>query len=583
MRTAVALALACTCILFAATAHASAAGCFAAPSSCGYPDASNTGVPAGTALTPSSSRTITTNGTVLNGLEITGTVIVAADNVTIKNSRIRATAGGSGSYAVQLNNGADNFTIEHTEVLGPTSETSGLESAVWNHYGNPGVTARYDYFHKCADCWEGPGVFENDYMVVDAAYNGSHDEDIYVCGAAVKVEHSTLYNTHHQTATVFGDTAGCGGNSIEIKNSLLAGGGYMLYPQGNASSSIGTMNITANRFARCVSGTAYDSSTGGTYCASSRAGDTSGYYPYGGFYGLAAYYFTGGANVWTNNVWDDNSKPVCPTGDEGCGVVMPPPTGPPVETPVTEPPVTIPPVTEPPAETPSGGGGGGTSTPLAAVFTVADEIIANVPTVLDGTDSTGPGSLTCNWSIQTATGTDTPTGCRITYVFTSAGAHSVKLTVHSSGGGTDSSKQAVNVLAPRATGAGSGTTTTPVRSPASGSTGSHAAALGNGTVVAGGGSNARTAWKAPARVRAGHRLPLVAAVGGSATCTWKVVERRPDRDWSAKRKGCSTSLRAPGRGTLLVRLTVTAADGSVSKARHTIAVRKPGSGGRREH
>jgi hypothetical protein len=588
-RTAIALALACVCALFASTAHASAAGCFTAPSSCGYPDATNTGVPAGTTLTPSSSRTVTTNGTVLSGLEITGTVIVAADDVTIKNSRIRATTGGSGSYAVQLNNGADNFTIEHTEVLGPTSETSGLESAVWNHYGNPGVTARYDYFHKCADCWEGPGVFENDYMVVDAAYNGSHDEDIYVCGDSVKVEHSTLYNTHHQTATVFGDTAGCGGNNIEIKNSLLAGGGYMLYPQGNASSSTGTMNITNNRFARCISGTAYDSSTGGTYCASNRAGDTSGYYPYGGFYGLAAYYFTGGANVWTNNVWDDNSKPTCPTGNEGCGVVTPPPTGPPVETPVTEPPVTVPPVEEPTKEPEAPSGGGGTPTPLEAIFTVADEIVANVPTVLDGTDSTGPGSLTCTWSIQTANGTDTPSGCRITYVFTSAGAHSVKLTVHSSHGGTDSSKQAVTVLAARATGPGSGTSpssnspTTSTHSPGSGSNASHASALGNGTVVAGGGSDARSAWKAPAHVRAGHRLPLVAAVGnGSATCTWRVVERRPGRDWTAKRKGCSTSLRAPGRGTLRVRLKVTAADGTVSTARHTIAVGPRAASGRRE-
>src|ERR1700754_4603683 len=103
---AVGIVLACICTFFAIAlpAHAAAAGCFAKPSSCGYPDATNTGVPAGTSLTPSSSRTITTNGTVINGLEITGTVTVAADNVTIKNSKITATRGGSGTYAVILNN-----------------------------------------------------------------------------------------------------------------------------------------------------------------------------------------------------------------------------------------------------------------------------------------------------------------------------------------------------------------------------------------------------------------------------------------------------------------------------------------------
>jgi hypothetical protein len=283
--------------------------CFQRPSRCGYPDASNTGVPDGTRLRGVKSIRITRNGTTLDGLRITGTVNVDADDVTIRNTLINAPSGGSGSSAVTLEPGADDFRIEDSEISGPTGNHAGLESAVWNHYGNPGAIAVRSYFHHCADCWEGSGSFHNDYMIVNSAYSGSHDEDIYVCGAKVVVEHSTLINRHDQTATVFGDTAGCGGNRFKVVDSLLAGGGYVLYPQSSSDSPIGSMDVSGNRFSRCRSAPVYESDTGGTSC---RGGpDANGVFPYGGYYGVAAYYFLGKNQIWHDNFWDDNLKPVC--------------------------------------------------------------------------------------------------------------------------------------------------------------------------------------------------------------------------------------------------------------------------------
>jgi hypothetical protein len=286
-------------------------GCFPRPSRCGYPDASNTGVPAGTALRPSGSVTVTDDGATLDGLRITGSVTVAADDVTIENSLIVQPSGGSGSYAVALDQGAGGFTIRDSEVLGPSSRTHGLQSAVWNHHDNAGATATRVYFHRCADCWEGAGTFRDDYMVVDAAYPGSHDEDIYVCGATVKVDHSTLVNRHSQTATVFGD-AGCGGNRFVVTDSLLAGGGFVLYPQANSSARTGTTRVVGNRFARCSTSAVYEKASGGTSCA--RGPDASGLFPHGGYYGLAAYYYRGRGQAWRRNVWDDNLRPACPAG-----------------------------------------------------------------------------------------------------------------------------------------------------------------------------------------------------------------------------------------------------------------------------
>ena len=55
----------------------------------GWPDASNTGVPAGKALTPSGGFTVTQAGTVVDGLDINGCLVIRANNVTVQNTRVR--------------------------------------------------------------------------------------------------------------------------------------------------------------------------------------------------------------------------------------------------------------------------------------------------------------------------------------------------------------------------------------------------------------------------------------------------------------------------------------------------------------
>jgi hypothetical protein len=282
--------------------------CYSQLARCGYPSISTTGVPKGTQLQPSGSITIDKDGTVVAGKEIEGKVVVEASDVTIKESVITATESGSGSSAIELKEGADDFHLENSEVRGK-SKKNGLESAVFNHYGNPGASAVNTYFHLCADCWEGSGRFNHDLMVVDASYPGSHDEDIYVCGDTVRVENSTVINRHDQTAAVFGDTSGCGGNRFIVVNNLLAGGGYVLYPQANSDSSTGYMKVTGNRFARCGGKREFQAGPGGTVCAG--GGNSGGVFPQGGYYGVAAYFYLDGANTWSGNYWDDNLKPVC--------------------------------------------------------------------------------------------------------------------------------------------------------------------------------------------------------------------------------------------------------------------------------
>ena len=80
-----------------------------APRPSAWPTAATTGVPAGTRLTAyEGPSTITTDGTVIDGKTITGTIVVTAKDVTIRNSLIR---GG-----VDLDGAGSSLTIYDSEI-----------------------------------------------------------------------------------------------------------------------------------------------------------------------------------------------------------------------------------------------------------------------------------------------------------------------------------------------------------------------------------------------------------------------------------------------------------------------------------
>jgi fibronectin type 3 domain-containing protein len=298
--------------------------CFSKPSACGYPDATNTGVPAGTTLTPSGSITASTNGQVIDGKDVTGQIVVNAPNVTIKNSKVHTSSGGSGETAIILNNGATNFTLQDSEVYGNGSKTNAPESGVWNHYNNSGAKVIRSYIHGSPDNWEGRvDLVQDSYMIVDAEYSGAHSENIYICGTSATVDHSTLYNQSDETSLIFGDGICGAGNPVSVTNSLLAGGGWMLQPDSKGVSA--PVTITNNRVGRCLTTVSQDS--GGGYVCKSGA-DAAGFWPYGGHYGLAT--DLGNSLTWSGNVWDDNSQTICPSQDGGgtCsgGTTTPPDT-----------------------------------------------------------------------------------------------------------------------------------------------------------------------------------------------------------------------------------------------------------------
>ena len=103
--------------------------------STGFPDALNSGVPAGTVLTRSGGLTINAAGTVIDGRDISGPVVVNAPNVTIRNSRIRTTSFWA------IDNNSTGLLIQDTEIDG----LNGFGTC----FGSSDATVRRANIHGC--------------------------------------------------------------------------------------------------------------------------------------------------------------------------------------------------------------------------------------------------------------------------------------------------------------------------------------------------------------------------------------------------------------------------------------------------
>src|SRR5262249_35467039 len=103
-------------------------GCAPKPSACGYPDATNTGVPAGTALTVvNGDLTVSTAGAVVDAKDIRGCVLIKAPNVTIRRSKITCTGDyGIGSFIEQYSGGG--LVIEDSEISCAGSSATAIGS-----------------------------------------------------------------------------------------------------------------------------------------------------------------------------------------------------------------------------------------------------------------------------------------------------------------------------------------------------------------------------------------------------------------------------------------------------------------------
>lgn len=211
-------------------------------SACGFPDASNTGVPADKILVPyRGDSAIYQDGTVLDEVDITGGLDIYANNVTISNSRITS----ADIWGVMLRPNYSNLKILHCTFIGSTAQGGG-EYAVDNHGGN--IEIAYSNFGFWQDAIDTSIGSIHDNYVHDVSYvPGAHTNAFLSEGGGapgLQIEHNTLLNFDTQgpsgSLSLFADFGAI--QDVTVDNNWLAGGNYALYGGDNTASNVKIRN-----------------------------------------------------------------------------------------------------------------------------------------------------------------------------------------------------------------------------------------------------------------------------------------------------------------------------------------------------
>ena len=218
------------------------------------PGPSNTGVPAGTALTVmNGDLTITTAGATYSGLDIHGFVSVQAPNVTIKNSIIR---GGVAQSDIGLVNDTDasatNFLIEDSELvpMDPSVQIDGVKG--WNYtalrldihgttdgakmYG-PNATLENSYIHGLVTYAHDP----------DQGGKQSHNDGVQILsGSNLKIIGNTIGGASNTAVMITQDHGTT--NNVLIDNNWLSGGNCTINMTPKPLGSLNAITVTNNSF-----------------------------------------------------------------------------------------------------------------------------------------------------------------------------------------------------------------------------------------------------------------------------------------------------------------------------------------------
>jgi hypothetical protein len=263
-----------------------------------WPDCADTGVPAGTSLRSVTSpeptgkgdsdvTEITTNGAVIDGVNLSGSFDVWADNVTIENSRITTTNW----WGINLRQGYTGLRVLHDTIVGVSgqgidnggedygvSSSGGYVEVGWTDISEVGEGISMDsgYVHDSY-------IHDLQAFVPQDAPDYEHTDDIISDGGSgLTVEHNTLLN---QLPADLGASASVGlyadsgpPSDDVVEDNFVAGGAYAIYP-GGPSGTHG-IDIEDNVFSTM-------------------------YWPGGGIYGPVpgSYWDTGGGNVWAGNLF----------------------------------------------------------------------------------------------------------------------------------------------------------------------------------------------------------------------------------------------------------------------------------------
>jgi hypothetical protein len=277
--------------------------CVAVPHACGFPDATDTGVPTrltlktvpgqvssgpGWTSSASGSVKVTGDGAVLSGLYIPGGLDILAANVTIKDDKVVT----GGPYGISLRH-TTGVTVKDCTVSGANGGAGRVGAAIADLYGDSTGTViegnDISAFRSAVQV--SSGLVIGNYMHAPGYIAGDHTNGVIANGGSgsLVIYHNSILNDLSQTDAITIDSMNVAGpvmNKI-IEDNLLAGGGYPIYGGAAFGHTTSGVLIENNRFAR-------------------------DFYPQSGQFGPVAYFDSHAAgNVWAGNSWT-SSRHVIP-------------------------------------------------------------------------------------------------------------------------------------------------------------------------------------------------------------------------------------------------------------------------------
>ena len=217
-----------------------------------FPNATNTGISAGTILTPATSNTISAPG-VYSGLIFTGTVTITSSNVTLENCLILGTPNDGFELAVVGN--LSNVVIQNDEISGAGDNST--QTGVYGIYieGDSQVTINAVNIHDVGvgvDVAAGQVIVENSYIHNFGSGPGTHYNGIAYFGGggsdfSLLIENNSIINQLTQTDAVIFQNYFGPINNVTVTNNLLVGGDYPIYVEGEYSGGpVTNVSVTNN-------------------------------------------------------------------------------------------------------------------------------------------------------------------------------------------------------------------------------------------------------------------------------------------------------------------------------------------------
>ncbi|GAA1788998.1 hypothetical protein HC028_14995 [Planosporangium flavigriseum] len=244
-----------------------------------WPNAGNTGVPTGKALKKTGDVRVIRNGALVDGLDVRGMIIVEANNVTIKNTRL--TNADTSVWGIVQQTRFSGLVVQDSEIRGNGSQQ--MQQGILNLGG--GLTVRRTDISQVADgVATNQGLIEDCYLHDPKAFDGDHVDMIQATsgpddGKSLVIRHNTVINDLDQTSALalFQDFGVA--HDVLVVNNYLAGGGYTVYGGEGDKGTSRNIRFEHNTFGRDV-------------------------YANGGKWGPVAHFDSNGpGNTWIGNVW----------------------------------------------------------------------------------------------------------------------------------------------------------------------------------------------------------------------------------------------------------------------------------------